>query len=219
LRGGIISVMAPPTFSALPEFWSFNRSRDAHLIQSEALHWQGPFSWPGYRALQAPPEMPDGAGVYLMTFEQNDGHILRSAGVTLAMRRRLREHERLYLRGDYTILDVEAARAGIRREHWHGWGYAKSNPALRATHIDFIRAAACQELTAYRLFIAPETDMRRRERIEFAILHAAYASRQPWGDLVDGGMSLRGRGNDEMPVRLINTSAAPIHGMPVEMEI
>jgi hypothetical protein len=32
-------------------------------------------------------------------------------------------------------------------------------------------------------------------------------------------MSLRGRNNDEMPVRLINASAAPIHGLPREMEI
>lgn len=163
--------------------------------------------------------MPDGAGVYLMTFEQAGGHILRSAGVTGAMRRRLREHERLYLRGDYTILDVEAARAGVRREHWHGWGFAKSNPSLRTTHHDFIRAAARQEMTAYRLFMAPVTDTRRRERIEFAILHAAYASRQPWGDLVDGSMSLRGRNNDEMPIRLINACAASIHGLPGEMEI
>lgn len=217
--GGIIGVMAPSRPSALPEFWSFNRTRDAHLIRSETLHWRGPFSWPGHRAPQAPAEMPDGSGVYLMTFEQDDGHILRSAGVTVAMRRRLREHQRLYLRGDYTVLDVEAARAGVRREHWHGWGHAKSNPALRATHIDFIRAVARQELAAYRLFLAPEADMRRRERIEFAILHAAYASRQPWGDLVDGGMSLRGRSPDEMPVRLINACDTRVHGLPGEMEI
>lgn len=163
--------------------------------------------------------MPDGAGVYLMTFEQADGHILRSAGVTGAMRRRLREHERLYLRGDYTILDIEAARAGVRREHWHGWGFAKANPALRNTHLDFIRAAARQEMAAYRLFMASETDTQRRERIEFAILHAAYASRQPWGDLVDGGMNLRGRNSAEMPVRLINACAASVHGLPGEMEI
>lgn len=207
------------TSPPLPEFWSFNRTRDAHRIPTETLVWLGPFSWPGHHTRLAPPEMPDGAGVYLMTFEQAGGHILRSAGVTGAMRRRLREHERLYLRGDYTILDVEAARAGVRREHWHGWEFAKSNPALRTTHLDFIRASARQEMMAYRLFMASESDRRRRERIEFAILHAAYASRQPWGDLVDGGMSLRGRNSDEMPVRLINACAAAVHGLPGEMEI
>lgn len=163
--------------------------------------------------------MPDGAGVYLMTFETQDGHILRSAGVSGALRRRLREHERLYLCGDYTILDVEAARAGLRHERWHGWAFARQHPDLRTEHLDFIRAAAREELAACRLFTATEPDRRRRERIEFAIIHAAYASGQPWGDLVDGGMSLRGRDNREMPVRLINACSSRIHGLPDDMEI
>jgi len=29
------------------------------------------------------------------------------------------------LEGNYTILDVEYAKVGIRKEIWHGWGYAK----------------------------------------------------------------------------------------------
>lgn len=211
-----MALVRPPT---LPEFWSFNRVRDAHLIRTETLLWHGPFSWPGHRTQTAPPEIQDGAGVYLMTFEQDTGHILRSAGVTVAMRRRLREHERLYLRGDYTILDVDAARVGIRRECWHGWNFARTHPVLRTAHLGFIREAARQELAACRLFMALEANYRRRERIEFAILHAAYGSRQPWGDLVDGGMSLRGRNTDEMPVRLVNACAVTIHGLPGEMEI
>lgn len=208
--------MAP---SPLPPFWSFDRVLDADRVTTETLAWLGPFSWPGHRAPEAPPEMPDGAGVYLITFETADGHILRSAGVSGAMKRRLREHERLHLRGDYTILDVEAACVGQRRECWHGWEFARSHPDLRAEHIDFIRAAARTELAACRLFMAIEPDRRRRERIEFSIIHAAYASRQPWGDLVDGGMSVRGRYNGEMPVRLINVCSSRIHGLPADMEI
>jgi hypothetical protein len=203
----------------LPEFWSFNRTRDARFVMTEDVSWQGPFGWPGYGENKGLPEIPDGSGVYLMTFDCADGYILRSAGVTSSMRRRLREHERQYLCGGYTILDVDAARSGIRLEKWHGWGYANQHPEQRLAHLDFIRTSAREELAAYRLFIAAEPDQRRRERIEFAIMHAAYASRQPWGDLVDGGIALRGRNNSEMPVRLVNVCRVRIHGLPDEMEI
>lgn len=205
--------------TSLPAFWSFNRRRDAHLIATETVQWRGPFSWPGYGNDAGPPVPPDGPCVYLLTFSCGDGHLLRSVGVTSALRRRLREHERRYLDGSYTILDVDAAHAGLRVELWHGWGYAKSHPEQRRAYRDFIRAAARDELTAYRLFMAVEPSQRRRERIEFSIAHAAYASRQFWGDLIDGGMSLRGRNNNEIPVRILNTSLARVDGLPSEMEI
>ena len=95
---------------ALPQFWSFNRTRDASMIKTENLIWQGPFSWIGYEKISELEPVPDVAGVYLFTFEYSDGYILRSVGVTNSMKRRFVQHTREYKKGNYTLLDVEAAK-------------------------------------------------------------------------------------------------------------
>ncbi|MDQ5897518.1 MAG: hypothetical protein QG612_1604 [Pseudomonadota bacterium] len=182
----------------LPEFWSFNRRHDAGAITTRTLIWSGPHAWPGYGSTD--PDVPACGGVYLTTFAHEDGFILRSAGVSKAIRRRLRQHEYEFLMGRYTVLDPQAAHRGVRRELWHGWGgYARSHPEQRERHLPQIQQWARAEMAACRLFVGQrlvgdEQDMeaRLRERVEFAIIHAAYASRQPWGDLVDGGMRLSG---------------------------
>ena len=123
---------------ALPEFWSFNRSRDESLIKTEVLQWRGPFSWMGFEQANKLEPTPDISGVYLFTFEYKDGYILRSAGVTNSMKRRFSQHTREYTIGNYTVLDVEYARNGIRKEIWHGWGYAKEHRDEFSRHKDYI---------------------------------------------------------------------------------
>jgi hypothetical protein len=75
------------------------------------------------------------------------------------------------------------------------------------------------ELCAYRLFIADVTDEKIRKRIEFAIMHNIYFSKQPWADLVDGCMALSGRSNKDIPVNLINICSNIIYGLPQILEI
>jgi hypothetical protein len=53
----------------LPEFWSFNRSRDESLIRTEDLQWRGPFSWIGFGQNNKLQPTPNVSGVYLFTFE------------------------------------------------------------------------------------------------------------------------------------------------------
>jgi hypothetical protein len=106
--------------NVLPHFWSFNRIRDTSEIKTEILVWQGPFSWIGYEQINKLNPIPDIAGVYLFTFEYLDGHIFRSVGVTNSMKRRLTQHTREYKKGNYTLLDVESASNGVRKELWHG---------------------------------------------------------------------------------------------------
>jgi hypothetical protein len=196
----------------LPDFWSFNRSRDEHLISSEEITWEGPFRWPGTSG----EEGPRGAGVYLLTFAYQDGYILRSAGVTNDMVRRMKEHRRNYYNGKYTLLNVEAAQAGIRQERWHGWG--RMSEEVRKAHQNEIRTWAKEQVEAYRLFFHPEQDLRMRERLEFAILHAAWRDRKPWSDLMDGGMHTRGRFNHEVPRVVRSRCACPVYGLPLVME-
>ena len=112
---------------ALPKFWCFNRFRDASLIKTEDILWEGPFSWPGFEHISTLDLVPDVAGVYLFTYEYKDGYILRSAGNTNSMKRRFSEHKREFMSGNYTVLDVKSANNGERKEIWHGWSYAKEH--------------------------------------------------------------------------------------------
>lgn len=201
------------------EFWSFNRIRDQHLILQRNVEWSGPFLWPGIEKSKNSQSLPDLAGVYLITFEYLNGYILRSAGITNSTKRRFREHTKMYLSGQYTVLCPYHAKQGIRKELWHGWGYAKTHPEQIVAHQKYIADLAMETLKEYRIFIAQITDKRDRERLEFSIIQNAYLVKQPWSDLVDGGMALRGRANYELPVICLNNAKNHIYGLPAELEI
>lgn len=203
----------------LPVFWCFNRVRDASLITKEDLIWKGPYSWPEYSQINELPVIPDVAGVYLFTFKYKDGYILRGAGHTNSMRRRFSQHKREYLSGRYTVLDVKSANKGERLEIWHGWGYAKANRDQFLDNRDFILESVKTELLSYNLFVAEIADRRKRERVEFAVMQQAYLSKEPWGDLVDGLMALRGRANREIPIKIRNECPGKIYGIPEMLEV
>ncbi|MBD3339234.1 MAG: hypothetical protein GF353_08995 [Candidatus Lokiarchaeota archaeon] len=202
-----------------PIFWSFNRFRDASLIKTEYIFWEGPFSWPGFQKIAKFDTIPDIAGVYLLTFEYKDGYILRSAGVTNSMIRRFSQHKREYMSGRYTVLNINSAMKGERKEIWHGWGYAKKHQDEFLLHKDYIIKSVKDQLAAYKIFVAKIPEKRKQERIEFAIIQNAYISKEPWGDLVDGGMALRGRANSEIPIEAKNICLHKIYGVPEILEI
>lgn len=203
----------------LPQFWSFNRTRDASMIKTETIKWQGPFAWVGYEKFNKLDPIPDIAGVYLFMFEYKDGYILRSLGVSNSMKRRFREHTREYQKGNCTVLDVEFAKKGLRKELWHGWQYAREHKnqfcANKVAILEFVK----KELIAYRLFISEVADKRKRERIEAAIVINVYSSKEPWSDLIDGGMALKGRDNYEMPIEINNVCSHKLYGLPETIEI
>ena len=203
----------------LPKFWSFNRSKDSQLILTEEVQWSGPFSWPKYEKATRLPSLPDIAGVYLLTFEYQDGYILRSVGVTSSTKKRIYQHTRAYMNGSYTILDIGLAKQGFRQELWHRWSYARENKHLFYENKDYLVSAIHEELSAYRLFTASVAEKRKRERIEFSIMHNAYHSRMPWADLVDGGMHLIGRSNYQAPVLIKNNCLCKIYGLADSLEI
>lgn len=204
---------------SLPKFWSFNRFRDASLITTEDVLWQGPFSWPGFDPINNLIPIPDIAGVYLFTFAYKDGYILRVAGHTNSMKRRFSQHKREYMSGRYTVLDAQSANQGERKELWHGWEYAKTHQDEFLRHKTYILKSVENELVSCNLFITEVGDRRKRERIEFAIMQNAYLSKEPWGDLVDGGTALRGRANGEVPIAVKNICPHKIYGIPDMFEI
>lgn len=204
---------------SLLKFYSFNRFRDASLIEAEDIVWQGPFSWPGYNQINNLVPIPNVAGVYLFTFKYKDGYILRGAGHTNSMKRRFSEHKREYMSGRYTVLDAESACRGERKEIWHGWGYAKKHQDEFLRYKDYILKSAEKELASYNLFVTEIADIRKRERIEFAVMQNAYCSKEPWSDLVDGGTALRGRATSEIPIEARTICSHKIYGIPDRFEI
>ncbi|MBA2500091.1 MAG: hypothetical protein H0V30_10225 [Chitinophagaceae bacterium] len=201
------------------EFWCFNRARDASLIKAEEMVWQGPFSWPCFEQTNKLAFLPDIEGVYLQTFEYKDGFILCSAGVTTSTRRRFSQHTRAFKKGEYTILDTEAAKRGERKEIWHGWGYARTHQEEFLQHKEFLLSAVEKHFCAYRLFVAEVADRRKRERIESAIMLSIYNSKELWNDMADTGMALRQRYNSEMPIEIKNRCAYKIYGLAEVLEV
>ena len=184
------------------------------------LKWQGPFSWPGVPPFELPlaPALP---GVYLLTFPYLDGHLVYAAGITRrSIQKRLKEHTRKYLSGDYTILDPASAAQGKRIEHWHGWGW---NPDKRAEYADRrteLQSRALEQLRGFRVFAAaPLTEPRLLERVEAAVMKSVYASTTPVCDLADRGMQLSGRWQSEELMIVRNLCESRLYGLLPCMEI
>jgi hypothetical protein len=133
---------------------------------------------------------------------------------------RFREHTRKYMNGEYNVLDVAAAQQGVRKEIWHGWGYARKHrekfEARKTTILDAVR----KQLAEFRIFI---TDMgqepRALERLEASIMMTLYQQQSPISDIPDRGMQLAPRWDSEEPIVVKNTCAAVLHGLPAFLEI
>lgn len=132
--------------------------------------WTGPCGWPGYADGATLRPTPRGSGLYLMTFEYGNGYLVYAAGITRRpVASRLREHTRKYLNGEYTVLDVASLRQGVRKEIWHGWGYARAHrEEFEARKTEIVEAARAQ-LSSCRIFVAdPGSGSRVLERFEAA---------------------------------------------------
>lgn len=181
--------------------------------------WRGPFAWPDFEREACLPAAPRTPGVYIQAFEYDRGFVIYGAGITRRpVAVRLREHTRRYLNGEYTVLDVEAARRGERMEVWHGWGYARAHRHEFQARKAEIQDAARRQLAAYRIFVAdpdvPGEGLRLRERLEAAIMEGLYQQPEPLRDLPDRGMFLAPRRASELPVHVRSACDSVLHGLP-----
>ena len=184
-------------------------------------NWTGPYSWPKFENKGSLPSVPKHPGVYLQTFEYQDGFILSSAGLTRRpIPTRLREHTRKYINGDYTILDIEAVQQGIRKEIWHGWGWTLEKRAEFEKHKSLIEDATEKMLTGYRIFVTNiGTQPRILERLEAAIILNLYQQPEPFCDIPDRGMMLAPRWEKESPVIINNKCIFRLYGLPSILQI
>lgn len=190
-------------------------------MKSLIVVWEGPYAWPGYEQSNGLPPLPGHSGVYLQAFECDAGYAIYAAGITSRnVGVRFKEHTIKYLSGDYTVLDVESARHGERREIWHGWGEARSKRGEFERRKAEITAAAREQLAAFRIFVADVGPKNRvLRRIEAAVMDLLYKQNEPLSRLPDRGMSLSRRWvhEDSILVRCICNHR--FHGVPLAFEI
>ena len=183
--------------------------------------WAGPFSWPKFEEKNDLPPIPKSPGVYLQTFEYDDGYLIYAAGLTQrSVLKRFREHTRHFMNGGYTVLDMQAIKKGIRKEIWHGWGYAREHPEEFEENKSRILEAVQEQLSAYRIFVA-DVGTRKRilERLEAAVMDKLYQSPSPFCDIPDEGMQLSPRWDTEKPILVQNRCEANIHRLPPVLQI
>ncbi len=185
------------------------------------VRWQGPFGWPGYEGVNGLPPVPKVPGVYLLTFEYENGYIIYCAGFSgRSVPDRLREHTREFMNGRYNVLDVEALRQGSRVEVWHGWGYARQHRDEFERRKQEILEAVRKELAAFRVFVAAlPCNKRLLERLEAAIMDALYEQLPPISIIPDQGMHLSRRKDGEEPIIVENVSPARLYGLPSLLQI
>ncbi|MFC1928377.1 hypothetical protein ACFLXK_02080 [Chloroflexota bacterium] len=167
------------------------------------------------------PSIPRIPGVYLQTFEYQNGYLIYAAGITRRpVPTRFREHTRKYMNGEYNVLDIAAAQQGIRREIWHGWDYAREHREEFEERKLIILEAVRKQLAGFCIFI---TDLggeaRILERLEASIMNNLYKQPSPICDIPDRGMQLAPLWDSEVPIIVKNNCVAVLYGLPAFLEI
>jgi hypothetical protein len=193
-------------------------TNQAHTLR---LCWEGPFAWPGFEGVAGLPSLPQKPGVYLQTFEYQNGYLIYLAGITRrGVPTRFKDHTRKYLNGEYNVLDTDAARRGVRKEVWHGWGYARAHREEFEMRKPEILEAVRRQLAGFCIFVAEVgTGPRILERIEAAVMNQLYRQPPPFCDIPDKGMYLAPRRPSEDPIRAENICKVLIHGLPDFLEV
>jgi hypothetical protein len=186
-----------------------------------AVVWTGPFAWPKHEASANLPPIPKHLGAYLITVEYRSGYLIYSAGITRRpVPERFREHTLKYMSGDYTVLDIEAMKQGVRKEIWHGWGWSPEKRADFKSREAAIVEAARRQLAGFRIFIANVGNRHRiLERLEAAIMNRLYQESAPFCDIPDKGMMLAPRWESEEIIVVRNQCSVTLHGLPGHLEI
>lgn len=182
--------------------------------------WTGPYGWPGHE--NRLPSVPEHPGVYLLTVEYKGGYLIYAAGLTRGpIRKRLREHHRKYLRGDYHVLDIARLERGVRRLIWKGWSWDDAKRKDFEKRKAKIYDALQKKFQGLRIFVADLGGKKRLlERVEATIMNTLYHFQpSPFCDIPDKGMQLSKRWRSEKPILAINSCKRKLHGLPTYFEI
>jgi hypothetical protein len=190
-------------------------------VTTMEVTWEGPYGWPGFEGANDLRPIPYIPGVYLLTFEYQSGYLIYAAGITRRpVPARLKEHTAKYMNGEYNVLDIDAAQQGVRKEIWHGWGYARKHREELEERKPIIVDAVRKQLAGFRIFVAPVgTQPRILERLEAAIMNRLHQEQPPFCDIPDKGMMLAPRRKSEAVIVVKNQCAVTLYGLPKLLEI
>ena len=196
------------------------------IRESETIEitWDGPYGWPGYESENGLNPIPRIPGVYLQTFEYQQGYLIYAAGITQRpVPVRFSEHTGSYLDGKYNILDIAAAEQGLRKEIWHGWAYERQHRDEFEERKSMITEAVHRQLAGFRIFVADlgERGKGKRilERLEAAVMLSLYEQPPPICDIPDRGMYLAPRWDSESPIHIKSSSHFVLLGLPHSLKI
>jgi hypothetical protein len=184
------------------------------------VFWGGPHDWPEVRQKS---QLDDLSGVYMLSVEGEDGFVVYGFGITSrSVSKRFSEHRRATLRGEYTLLDINAMRQGIRTEIWHGLWAGHDSDERKAEfqrRKKELQETGRQQMAAFKIFVAEVSDVRLQHRMEAGFMDALYATPEPYCDLPDKGMFLVRRREDEPLITTINRSDHHFCNLPERVEV
>jgi len=194
-----------------------------YLLHETAIEvkWNGPFSWPAFESENNLFPLPKKLGVYLQTFLYQNGYLIYAAGITRRpFSTRFKEHTRRYMNGEHSVLDIAAARQGIRREIWHGWDCARKHREEFENRKIVILDAVNKQLAGFCIFVTElGTAPRILERFEASIMNSLYQQSSPICDIPDKGMYLSPRYDSEAAIIVKNNCAHILYGLPTFLKI
>ena len=175
----------------------------------------GPFGWPNYENTKD--KLPTTSGLYLTTFETNDGFIPWGLGVTSRpVRVRFLEHSRNFKNGEYNILNVQTAISGQRQIEWKGWGWTEEKRKKYANIKNNVTGSAEEQFLATYIFIVNLPKSIRLERLESALTDYFHAS---GNSLIDQGMQLSRRWEVEEKILVKFDTFHKVISLPNQIEI
>lgn len=191
------------------------------MVEIHKINWQGSFSFPSFEQYNKLPSAPSYLGVYLLTVDYNDGFLIYSVGMTtISIYKRLQQHKRCYLKGDYNILDIKMMQQGIRKSLWQGWGWSDEKLIKWNQNKENLENLAREQLKGFRVFTAGiDLDKRRLQRLEAKIMNSLYRAEHPFSDLPDKSMNLLPKRDDEEPILIQNICDKAIFGLPISFFI
>ncbi len=193
-------------------------------MQGLRLEWHGPFGWfeEGERSIFAGRGAAM-AGVYAWTVPIDSTYRVFYIGQTeVGFAARHLQHFQTYFSGAYSIYEPGLFSTGQLDKLHHGFAYKQptwKNAIPFFEQFDQLLTPLIDHLRLMQMFIAPlPLDRRLQRRVETALMQAVYAIPGPAGQLLEKGLKLEPRLDDEPPISVTQSPIGLLEGVPVEFE-
>jgi hypothetical protein len=132
------------------------------------------------------------------------------------------DHFRTYFTGAYSIYEPKAFAEGRLDKLYHGYAYRA--PAWRHAigfyhEVQRLIDPLMEHLSVMELFIAElPKDRRLQRRVETAMMQCVYATDGPDGSLLEPGLKMEPRFEEEIPIQVAQSPNGLLRGIPERFE-